>query len=113
MDEEAIRQWYCHQHMDAGDAAFTIVTSPSKPSSRSRTSLACHCGRWKRFINSIFQLMDIPLTSPGYSCICQRARTVNVQYRLPNKGAVTPLVIDVIGLNLRRHRETGYVPPPD
>ncbi|NCE88479.1 hypothetical protein DK870_29460, partial [Pseudomonas sp. Q1] len=26
------------------------------------------------FINSIFQLMDVPLTSPGYSCLCKRVQ---------------------------------------
>ncbi len=52
------------------------------------------------FINSIFQLMDMPLTSPDYSSISKRAQTVNVKYRLPSKGAVTHLVIDASGLKV-------------
>ncbi|GAA3525377.1 hypothetical protein GCM10022394_00370 [Zobellella aerophila] len=51
-------------------------------------------------INSIFQLMDVPLTSPGYSSISKRAKTVDIKYRLPSKGAVTHLVIDATGLKV-------------
>ncbi|BBR12727.1 hypothetical protein WP3S18E02_43880 [Aeromonas caviae] len=43
------------------------------------------------FINSLFQLMALPLTSPSYSCIRKRAKTVNIHYRLPSKGPVAHL----------------------
>jgi len=33
------------------------------------------------FTTSVFQRMDVPLTSPSYSCISKRAKTVNIKYR--------------------------------
>ncbi len=30
------------------------------------------------FINSLFQLIDVPLQSPDYSCISKRAKQVNI-----------------------------------
>ncbi|GAB1149832.1 MAG: hypothetical protein SwBeaBPW_41300 [Shewanella algae] len=52
------------------------------------------------FINSLFQLMALPQTSPSYSCISKRAKTVDIRYRLPSKGPVAHLVIDATGLKL-------------
>lgn len=52
------------------------------------------------FINSLFQLMDVSLTSPRYSCLCKRVQTVDIHYRLPSKGGVTQLVIDSTGLKV-------------
>lgn len=52
------------------------------------------------FINSLFQLMALPLTSPSYSSISKRAKTINIHYRLPSKGPITHLVIDATGLKL-------------
>lgn len=51
------------------------------------------------FINSLFQLMAVPLQSPDYSCISKRAKTVNIKYRLPSQGPVA-LVIDATGLKV-------------
>lgn len=48
----------------------------------------------------LFQLMELPLASPSYSCISKRAKTVNIHYRLPSKGLVAHLVIDATGLKL-------------
>lgn len=50
------------------------------------------------FLDSIFVLMDVPLKSLSYSCISKRAKTVEVQYRLPSRGSVAHIVIDVTGL---------------
>lgn len=52
------------------------------------------------FINSIFQLMEVPLCSPDYSSISRRAQSVAIKYRPPSKGTVTHLVIDATGLKV-------------
>jgi len=46
------------------------------------------------FINSMFQLMNVELKSPDYSCISKRAKTVEVDYRLHYQGPARPIVID-------------------
>ncbi len=52
------------------------------------------------FLDSIFGLMDVPLKSPSYSCISKRAKTVEVNYRLPSRGPVAHVVIDATGLKV-------------
>ena len=52
------------------------------------------------FINSLFQLMDVPLNSPDYTCISKRAKTVDVKYRNRCRGPVAHLVVDSTGLKV-------------
>ena len=52
------------------------------------------------FINSVFPLMDLPLSSPTCSCIRKRANTVEIACRLPSKGAIEHVVIDTTGLKV-------------
>ncbi len=52
------------------------------------------------FINSLFYLINMPLSSPGYSCISKRAQTVDIKYRNPCRGPITHLVVDAIGLKV-------------
>jgi len=47
-----------------------------------------------------FELMNVPLCAPDYSCVSKRARTVKVSYRQPAKGRITDLVIDSTGLKV-------------
>ena len=51
------------------------------------------------FIDSIFELMGVELSSPTYSCISKRAKSVDVDIRRP-KGAVAHLVFDATGLKV-------------
>ena len=44
--------------------------------------------------------MNVQLTSPGYSCISKRAKTVKVNYRNPSRGAIAHLVVDATGLKV-------------
>ncbi|GGB21819.1 hypothetical protein GCM10007414_39010 [Agarivorans gilvus] len=52
------------------------------------------------FINSLFCLLKVDLKSPDYSCISKRAKTVEVNYRLPSQGPAAHLVIDATGLKV-------------
>ncbi|MNO70770.1 Transposase DDE domain protein [compost metagenome] len=51
-------------------------------------------------LDSLFELMNVPLCAPDYSCVSKRARTVTVAYRQPSKGRITDLVIDSTGLKV-------------
>ena len=51
-------------------------------------------------LDSLFELMNVPLCAPDYSGVSKRARTVKVAYRHPSKGTITDLVIDLIGLKV-------------
>ncbi|PCS23409.1 transposase [Candidatus Enterovibrio escicola] len=52
----------------------------------------------KDFLNSVFTLMTVPLTSPTYTCISRPSRTVKIKYHLPNLGAIAHIVIDTTSL---------------
>ncbi len=41
------------------------------------------------FIDSIFKLLDVPLTSPDYTCISKRSKTVQVRYCNKSRGGYT------------------------
>lgn len=100
VDEAAIAGWNCttrsgkrgrsHSYSDLAIETALIVKSIFSMPLRATEG----------FLNSVFQLMNVELKSPDYSCISKRAKTVNVQYRLPKQGAVSHLVIDATGLKV-------------
>ncbi len=51
-------------------------------------------------LNSLFELINVPLCTPDYSCVSKRARSVTVAYRQPPKGRITDLAIDSTGLKV-------------
>ncbi len=51
-------------------------------------------------LDSLFELMNVPLYAPDYNCIRKRARTVKVANRQPVKGHIRGLVIDSTGLKV-------------
>lgn len=76
MDEEAIRQWYCHPHHGCRGRSFHYSDGAIETALMLKAFFGLPLRPLEGFINSIFQLADVPLASPGYSCICKRARTV-------------------------------------
>ena len=52
------------------------------------------------FIDSIFELLEVPLTSPDYTCISKRSKTVQVKYRNKSRGAIRHIAIDSTGLKV-------------
>ncbi|WP_142466887.1 IS5 family transposase [Klebsiella spallanzanii] len=52
------------------------------------------------FIDSVFQMMNVPLRSPDYTSVSKRARTVNVNIKTPTRGEIAHLVIDSTGLKV-------------
>jgi len=53
-------------------------------------------------IDSIFELLNVPLTSPDYTCISKRSKTVTVQvkYRNKSRGAIRHIATDSNGLKV-------------
>ncbi|KAB3081708.1 IS5/IS1182 family transposase, partial [Escherichia coli] len=52
------------------------------------------------FIDSIFQLMGVPLVCPDYSLVSKRAKSVNISIKTPTRGEIEHLVIDSTGLKV-------------
>lgn len=52
------------------------------------------------FIDSIFQLMGVPLVCPDYSQVSKRAKTANISIKTPMHGEIEHLVIDSTGLKV-------------
>lgn len=51
-------------------------------------------------IDSIFKLLDVPLTSPDYTCISKRSKTVQVRYRNKSRRVIRHIAIDSTGLKV-------------
>ncbi len=51
-------------------------------------------------LDSLFELMNVPLCALDYSCVSKRAHIVTVAYRKLPKGRITDLVIDSTGLKV-------------
>lgn len=82
-----------------GDAASFTPTRASVPYDAQRIfSLTLRATQG--LLDSLFELMNVQLCAPDYSCVSKRARTVKVAYRQPPKGRITDLVIDSTGLKV-------------
>ncbi len=65
------------------------------------------------FLNSLFTLMNVPLTSPDYTSISKRAKTVNVQYRNKIAQVSADGAYDTKGCyQLLRHKGCKATIPP-
>jgi hypothetical protein len=61
------------------------------------------------FINSVFSLMNVPLSSSS-----KRAQIVDIQYRNSCRGPIVHLVVDATGLKvyewkMHKHGKTPYL----
>lgn len=52
------------------------------------------------FMDSVFSLMKVPLTSPNYSSISKQAKTVDIPIKMPARGEIRHLAIDATGLKV-------------
>lgn len=100
MDEKAIEQWMAAEHHGGRGRGFTYSDTAIETALMLKGVFGLPLRALEGFINSIFQLMDVPLNSPGYSCISKRAQTVEIKYRNPCRGAITHLVVDATGLKV-------------
>ncbi len=52
------------------------------------------------FLDSVFELANIPLVCPYYDCISRRAKEVGVSFKTKTRGAIQHLAIDATGLKV-------------
>ena len=100
VDAEAMSNWFHHDHhgrrgrsqlyTDQTICTFLMLKGIFNLTLRATQGL----------LDSLFELMNVPLCAPDYSCVSKRARTVTVAYRQPPKGCITDLVIDSTGLKV-------------
>ncbi len=99
MDEHAIKHWHntqqsgkrgrTHRYSDLAITTALMVQAVFNLSLR----------QTEGFINALFQRMGLDLTSPDYSSISKRAKTLMVDIRRP-KGPVAHLIFDATGLKV-------------
>ncbi|WP_368158061.1 IS5 family transposase [Aeromonas sp. R10-2] len=100
VDAEAMNNWFHHDHhgwrgrsqlyTDQTICTFLMLKGIFNLTLRATQGL----------LGSLFELMNVPLCAPDYSCVSNRARTVKVSYRQLAKRRITNLVIDSTGLKV-------------
>ena len=100
IDKEAISTWKCKEHHGGRGRGFTYSDHAIQTALAIKGIFGLSLRALEGFLNSIFELMDLDIKSPDYSCISKRAKTVEVSYRLPANGPVKHLAIDSTGLKV-------------
>ncbi|WP_153448502.1 IS5 family transposase [Vibrio algicola] len=99
IDEEAIQEWKEAKQGLRGrprifsDLAITTALMVKRIFSMPLRAL-------QGFIDSVFQLANVPLTCPHYSCISRRAKEVEVSFKTKARGTIQHLAIDSTGLKV-------------
>lgn len=100
IDEQALNLW-CHtEHHGGRGRGFQYSDTAIETALMLKGLFNLPLRALEGFLNSVFSLMSLQLTSPGYSCISKRAKTVKVNYRPPCRGAIAHLVVDATGLKV-------------
>lgn len=100
IDEQAIKSWRCIGHHGRRGRGYIYSDVAIETALVVKGVFNLSLRALEGFTNSVFQLMDVPLSSPSYSCISKRAKTVEIKYRAPSRGAVAHVVIDSTGLKV-------------
>ena len=79
MDEQAIQQWHCQTHHGRRGRGFHYSDSAIETALMLKAVFKLPLRALEGFINSLFELMNVPLQSPDYSCISKRAKTVEIK----------------------------------
>ncbi len=100
VDAEAMSNWFHHDHhgrrgrrqlyTDQTICTFLMLKGIFSHTMRATQGL----------LDTLFELMNVPLCAPDYSCVSKRARLVTVVYRQPPKERITDLVIDSTGVKV-------------
>lgn len=100
IDNTAIKQWYNKTPTGRRGRSNTYSDSAISTALMIKGVFKLPLRALEGFINSVFRLMDVDIQSPGYTCISKRAKTVDVDYRLPSRGPIRHVVIDATGLKV-------------
>ena len=100
IDTTAVNAWHCTEHHGGRGRGFQFSDTAIETSLMLKGFFNLPLRALEGFINSVFQLMDVELKSPNYSCISKRAKTVDIKYRRRIVGPVRHLVVDATGLKV-------------
>lgn len=100
MDDAAIRHWHNDKLTGRRGRSNTYSDSAITSALMIKGVFKLPLRALEGFINSLFNMMEVDLKSPDYSCISKRAKTVEVDYRLRCQGPVRHIVIDSTGLKV-------------
>lgn len=100
VDDAAMDSWYSHKHHGGRGRSNSFTDSAIETALMIKGAFGLLLRSLEEFLNSIFKLMDAPLISPTYSCISKRAKTVEIKYRNPSRGAIAHIAIDSTGLKV-------------
>lgn len=100
IDDSAIEAWKCTKHHGKRGRGFQYSDTAIETALMIKGIFSLPLRALQGFIDSIFTLMDVPLTSPDYTCISKRSKTVQVRYRNKSKGCIRHIAIDSTGLKV-------------
>ncbi|WP_421180616.1 IS5 family transposase [Aeromonas enteropelogenes] len=100
VDAEATSNWFHHDHHGrrARSQRYTDQTICTFLMLKGTFNLTLRATQG--LLDSLFELVNVLLCAPDYSCVSKQARTMTVVYRQPSKGRITDLVIDSTGLKV-------------
>lgn len=100
IDDSAIEPWKCTTHHGKRGRGFQYSDTAIETALMIKGIFSLPLSALQGFIDSIFKLMDVPLSSPDYTCISKRSKTVQVQYRNKSRGCIQHIAIDATGLKV-------------
>lgn len=95
IDDSAVDAWQCKIHHGKRGRGFQYSDTAIETA-----LMIIPLRALQGFIDSIFELLEVPLTSPDYTCISKRSKTVQVKYRNKSRGAIRHIAIDLTDLKV-------------
>lgn len=100
IDDKAVSQWHCDIHHGGRGRGFHFSDTAIETALMIKAVFSLPLRATEGFLNSVFDLMQLPCRSPSYSCLSKRAKTVEVNYKRRSSGAVAHVVVDATGLKI-------------
>lgn len=100
IDDSAVKAWKCTKHHGKRGRSFQYSDAAIETALMIKGIFSLPLRALQGFIDSIFKLMNVPLTSPDYTCISKRSKTVQVRYRNKSKDSIRHIAIDSTGLKV-------------
>lgn len=100
IDQEAIDTWHCKEHHGGRGRGHKYSDHAIQTALAIKGVFSLSLRTLEGFLNSLFELMELDIRSPDYSCISKRAKVAKIAYRLPANGPVKHLAIDSTGVKV-------------
>lgn len=100
IDDKAVRQWHCDTHHGGRGRGFHFSDTAIETALMIKAVFSLPLRATEGFLNSVFDLMQLPCRSPSYSCLSKRAKTVEIHYKRRSSGTVSHVVVDATGLKI-------------